>query len=133
MNHLLELRWRFEYSDGTRPRYGQWTKAATNQNEMAAFQKKTNLARAMIETKDRITKKVSVAVHCKGEDFVRFKWAAIAIAPAFGPVRGEMVLDCQNVGLTIVTRELQATVYIDGSPPRIKRLPENQNFNYAGL
>ena len=97
---------------------------------MAAFQKTSKLARAFIEVKDRTTKQINRPFHVNGADFVRFKWLAEAKADALAS--GEARLNCVNVGLTLVTRDLEATFFMDGRTPKIKRL-ENQSYNYAGL
>ena len=129
----FDLRWRFEYNDGTKPKYGIWTYASDNPKEMASFQKRENLARAIIETKCRRTGEIKTPVHCSGQDFALFKWVA-GVRKGFNIQSNETnTLSPDIIGLMLVTRDIQATVYIDGREPKIEpRSEQDKNFNYKG-
>ena len=135
------LRWRFEYKDGSRPKYGQWS--THDPNNLASFQKTDNIARALIEWRDMRTFKTGVVAHCKGEDFCLFKWEGMGVGPGFykppnqegkgADLKMDMNLSTWIVGLTLVSRYHNCTVYIDDVfSPVITRRPESEQLiNYA--
>lgn len=131
---IFDLRWRLEYNDGTPAKYGPWTRDAYRQEEMATFQKRENLARALVEMKDKRNGYSQTAVHCSGQDFVNFKWVRGGSYP-YGKSGGRpVILYSQIIGMVLVTRELEATVYVDGREPEIKfRSDEDKNYHYAGF
>lgn len=130
----FDIRWRFEYHDGTAAKYGFWTKDSDQRNvkEMASFQKREGLSRVLIERKCKETKRIDTPVHCIGQDYCLFKWVRVARF-GFGSIQGTKKLSSQLVGLTLVTREFEATVLVDGSPVQIEPRSENdKNFHYEG-
>ena len=72
------FRWRFEYWDEKNPKIGGWY-PATRVEDMASTQTKNNLARAVIEGKNFLTKEVKVFAEVLGEDFINFEHLAIQI------------------------------------------------------
>jgi hypothetical protein len=133
---IYDVRWRLEYNDGSRPRWGQWTRSDTEPKNMASFQKTNHLARAFIEVRDKRNFKTSIPVHCAGIDFVMFKWQRAAKIAT--NINQQSVINqkpnSQIVGLTLVSRELEATVRVDNITPMIKkRTKEDMNFHYEGF
>lgn len=135
MTPLYNLRWRFEYNDGTAAKYGMWCLYTQNPADMATFKKNTNIARALIEWQHKRTFKQGIACHCKGEDFCLFKWETLAVGPGmFQPGKDSKFAMGLNlatwvVGLTIVTRYHTASVYMDdGTKVYLKRRPEAERL-----
>lgn len=128
----FDIRWRFEYSNGKAAKYGFWTRDSDQKDikEMASFQPREGLSRVIIERKCKETKKIDTPVHCIGQDYCLFKWVRVARF-GFGSIQGVQKLNSQLVGLTLVTRDFEATVLIDGSPVQIEaRTKADKNFHY---
>jgi len=120
-----DLRWKLQYRDGTKEKIGYWTRPGIAISEMASFQKTDGLARAFVEVKDKETGIIRTPIHCAGHDFCLFKWVQLAKL-GIGKVSGDVV------GLTLVTREVEATFYIDGRLKTDLRKKEDKEFHYEG-
>jgi len=111
--HNFDIRWAFEYSDGTPKKFGQWTMASKNPKDMASFQKTTNLSRCLIEYRDIRTYKEGVAGHIQGQDFCLFQWEGLGVAPSGAFGKGEIKLATGIIGLSIVCRNDVFTMWTD--------------------
>jgi|GEM_PF-2249357 len=130
---IFELRWRFEYNDGTPPKIGMWSYASQKLEEMASFQKRTNIARAFVESKDKRSGEIRKIVNCTGQEYCLFKWVC-GVKVGFNPnAVGTRIISGDVIGLMLVSRKVQATIWVNGSPPKIEvRTEEDKNFNYKG-
>ena len=128
MQKNYDLRWKFVYHDGTADCFGFWTREANKLEEMAAFKKQTNIERAFVELKDKRTGITTTPVHCVGADFCLFKWVKIA---RLGFTGGKSFSEL--VGLTLVSRDYEATVFVDGKIAIKKRSEEDKTFHYEGF
>jgi len=118
------LRWRFDYLD--RPtKYGQWSRAATLETDMAYFQNKEGLVRASVEGKDILTREIKTLAECDGWDYVNFQWMAEL------RMRSDGYGTSQHVGLKLVTRDFWIEVYARGNVLRVPRTEEDKNYHYA--
>lgn len=122
-NKYYWLRWRFEYSDGKPPVYGQWGRQG-EKNTQAWCTDKNNLLYACIEAKDLIQKTVSVVAAVKGEDFLNFSWKARK--SLFGG-------NTEVIGLEILSRDEIVTVLVDGRAFKEPRPKDDYNFHYEGF
>jgi len=131
-----DIRWRFEYFDGTAPKWGQWTRPEHDIKNMVAFKRTENLARAFIERKNKRTFEIDRPIHCAGPDYVMFKWDCVG---KMGISLKQNLSDAhelptQVVGLILVTRELECLCRVDGSPPIIRvRSKKDKMFHYEGF
>jgi len=93
------------------------------ESDMAARQLREGLVRAAIEAQCVITDEVSTVAECDGWDFVNFKW----VSETFGaPVYYQKI-----IGLTIVTRDEELTVFVSGEAVTNPRTEADKKFNYA--
>jgi hypothetical protein len=121
------LRWRFEYADGKAPKYGMWSHPGKSPVDMAAFQTKANLAFAMIEGRHSVSREDKILAVCPGDDFCNFQWVAEA---HFNPFGGGVTQ--QNVvGMKLVSRYDEVTVFASGRVTQDARTAEDQKYNYA--
>jgi hypothetical protein len=116
------VRWRFEFSNRS-SRYGQWSRPATHEKDMAAFRLAEGLVLAAIEIQDVQTQEITTAVACDGWDYVNFKW----IGAAYGYAGGFQKI----VGMTLVTRDWEYSVMTDGQVFKGERTPQDKTFHYA--
>jgi hypothetical protein len=124
--HYL-LRWRFEYADGKATKYGMWSHPGASPADMAVYQTKQGLALAMIEGRHSATKEDKILAVCPGDDFCNFQWVAEA---HFNPFGGGVTQ--QNVvGMKLVSRYDEVTVFASGRVTQDARTLEDQQFNYA--
>lgn len=123
---VFDIRWRLDYFNDVATKRGFWTREAERIEDMAAFKQTNGLARALIELKDKRTGVTTTPVHCAGPDFCLFKWGRIA-------KMGKGKISGQLVSLTLVTREFDATVYIDGKIKITARTSEDKGFHYEGF
>jgi hypothetical protein len=132
---LFDIRWRLDYGNGLASKFGSWTRPDTSLDSMVAFKRTEGLSRAFIEVKDKTTGKVFRPVHCAGSDFVMFKWQCIApMAMSINSPIKEQKIVGQVIGLILVTREYEASVFVDGQKPIIKKRTEtDKKFHYAGF
>lgn len=109
-------RWRFDFPD-KEPKFGGW-----NDPDVEAWNiNKTGLARASIEILREEGPKT--VVECDGHEFVNFKWVAVkGFATPF-----------QIIGLTLVGRDNEITVYTDGRHEDKQRTDEDKTYHYAGF
>jgi len=112
MQHWF-LRWRFEYSDGKPPKYGQWDRHGDIETDQAWRQDKTNLLYACIEGKDNRTKDIQIFHRCLGADFVNFNWIATASVGGL-KVGGAVTPTPRIVGLMLIDRIEKHQVYSGG-------------------
>ncbi len=129
---LYRLRWRFEFSDGRPPKYGQWSNPGNIETDGAWRVNKSNLSRAAVEAECLRTFNITTLAECDGWDFVNFEWQAVASMPGFLGVeaispRGEIV------GLTLVTRELQLVCFINGDQAVKARTEADKKIHLAGF
>lgn len=129
---LFDLRWRFEYTDGTAPSIGIWNRPAGNKEDLdmyACFQKNRNIRVAMIEGRDVLSREYKVLFEVAGQDFCLFKWVAMASAPALfkGVARPRHML----CGLQMVSRYEAWTIFPDGQVWRKMRSADDLKINYA--
>lgn len=121
---LYLLRWHFDYV-GNLPKYGQWSRAASRQEDMAYCQNKEGLVRASVEGKNVVTREVVTLAECDGHDFVNFQWMAEFRAKSDGSGT------YHHVGLKLVTRENWVEVYTRGQVKIVPRTEEDKKFHYA--
>lgn len=119
---LVRLRWRFDFLNRP-PRYGQWSRAADRLEDMAAFQNADGLKLASIEAQDVVTNKVFTVADCRGEDYCNFQW----IYAAWGFDGGHVKI----VGLTLVSRDMRCSVYVDGQTSLEPRTEADKKYHYA--
>ena len=111
MKRKFDIRCGFEYLDGRSWR-SQWNRTGPRFEDTAAYQNKELLKLAFVETRDLETREISRAAYIDGNEYVNFKWQCHAITPS---LKGTRKLNSINVGITLVTRSLNATVWIDGT------------------
>lgn len=127
------LRWRFDFANNKPSKYGQWSRPATRPEDLAAMVNKDALVRASIEGKDRKTRQIVTIVECDGHDFVNFEWinarhhfcanlGATMIAPFH-----------RLLGLKLVTRELKACVFLDGTVLPLQRTEAEKKLHLEGF
>jgi hypothetical protein len=107
------LRWRFEYSDGKPPKYGQWDRHGDFASDQAWSQDKTNLLYACIEAKGSTSREVKVIHRCPGADFVNFNWIATASAPL--NLKGSITPIPRIVGLMLIDRKQKHQFFSSGA------------------
>lgn len=122
------LRWRFDFMHHP-SKMGQWSRAATRQEDMAAFCLKPGLVRAAIEGKNFETREIKILAEVDGWDYCVFKWVAMASIP--GNFRGTVHPIGKIMGLKIVSREKEITAFPDGSIKIDPRDPEEKKIHYA--
>lgn len=122
------LRWRFDFANHPM-RYGQWSRAATRPEDMAAFALKEGLVRASIEGKHIETREIKTLAEVDGWDYCVFKWMAAASGPAF--VKGSVTLVSRILGLKIVAREREIEVYNNGQINIVPRAEDEKLIHYA--
>lgn len=121
------LRWRFEYKDHA-PRYGAWSSQGTTKELYAWCQPKENLSVAIIEGKDVKSRLIKPLLVCEGHNFVNFEWVAFASIA----MQGSQKVTGSIQGLTIVSRDMRATIFIDGSSEIRRRTnDEIEKIKYA--
>lgn len=131
INHELLLRWRFVFSDHKPDKFGMWSQAGTCEHTKAWAINKENLAYAIIETKNQFTREIRQPIVCEGWDFVNFQWESAVgfnLSSGLNKKRAGSIL-----GLSIVTRDKKATVYIDGKIKTRERRDEEKLINFAGF
>jgi hypothetical protein len=125
----FELRWRFEFANKP-TRAGMWSQPAKMQSDMAAFVNKDGLISASIEAKNFYTQEQFIIAECSGQDFVNFKWVAERHQVVAGPGLYSFANWHNLVGLSLVTRDVELTVYFDGNNLILNRTEEDKNFHY---
>ena len=123
---IFDLRWVFEYYDGTAKKYSQWTRDTQDMRQMAAFQRREGLSKALIEMKDKRNGRTTIPVHCNGQDFCLFKWVRVVKLANLK----KQASAGQLVGLTLVSRDLESTIYVDGRVEVNKRKADELKINY---
>jgi hypothetical protein len=123
---LYDIRWVFEYRDGTEKKIGFWTRDSQDIKTMAAFKRKEGLAKAYIERKDKRNGIIQIPVYCNGQDFCLFKWVRIV---KLSNLKNQ-ASPGQLVGLTLVSRDLEATVYVDGKIEINQRKEDEKKIHY---
>lgn len=131
-NRRYLLRWRFDFGNGRPEKYGQWSRPATRNEDMAAFVNKDGIVRAAIEGKDIETREVRVLAECDGWDFVNFQWMAEA-RMGFGAAAPGPLAAHRLVGLKLVTREVELQVNEAGDVHVAARSEEDKKFHYEGF
>lgn len=139
IRRICRLRWRFDFA-GKRSRFGIWNNAGGKQEEAhktsAWCIDKTGLVRAAIEAEFFETWQERVILECDGHDFVNFEWCAATPAPMStkGFVGESLTIHGQTIGLTLVTRELRQSAFVNGAimPPE-QRSFGDKAINLAGF
>lgn len=109
---LYRLRWRFDYNDGKRSRYGGWNSASTNPRDMAAFIDKTNLAKAIIEGEMIGSWALKPFAEIDGHRYVSCSWIMAASLPVFNA--GIFKTGGSIIGMAMFTEDEQVLVFVDG-------------------
>ncbi len=128
----FELRWRFDFAQ-KKTKAGMWSKPAISQADMAAFVNKEGLVRACIEAKNFYTQEQFVIAECDGQDFVNFKWCAERHQVVSGTGLYSFANWHNLVGLMLVTRDVEVTIYFDGSSQVVNRTEEDKKFHYESF
>lgn len=108
------LRFCFEYSNGESWR-SQWDKTGPNECDFAWANRKPNIVRAKIESKDIRTKELSTMVECDGGKFINFEWIAVVGVPLGAMKAGPLTKEGTNVGAVLLTDDKRVSVMFDGS------------------
>jgi len=117
---LYRLRWRFDFSDDKRSRFGIWNNSGALATDGAWCVNKTNLLRAAIEAEDTRTWETVALWECDGSEFVNFEW--MAGAPMGSPFSsGTVTLRSTIVGMAGISRDFRCEVFVDGSSRRRER------------
>jgi hypothetical protein len=90
---------------------------------MAAYRNAEGLVRASIEAQSVETDEIHAVVECDGHDFCNFQW----ISAAFG-LSGTYV---KVIGITLITRDQQCQVFVDGTTRIENRTEQDKKFHYA--
>lgn len=93
--------------------------------DMACFHNHDRKLFACIEAKNMQTYEIRRVVECDGQDFVNFKWDAVATG-GFGSAAANHTLR----GLRLVTRDEEIAVRPDGSIERFERSEEDKRYHY---
>lgn len=99
------LRWRFFYHGGE-SKAGMWSLASQNPVDMALYQERKGLSHVAIEGKDVESREIRTFVECPAHEFKAFKWVS---------AQGAFYIPNQLLGLTLVTNNLDISIYRDGS------------------
>jgi len=127
------LRWRFDFANNKPTKYGQWSRPATIQSDMAAMVNKEGLIRASIEGKDRTTKDVLTILECDGHDFVNFEWVN-ARHYFVSNLGASMIAPFHRLlGLALVTREFKTLVLLDGTVHPRPRTEAEKKLHLEGF
>ena len=121
-NHdRYRLRWRFDFHNKP-TKIGQWCRPADRQSDMACFQNGEGLVRASIEAQDVHTQEINTIAECDGHDFCNFQWVSAAW--------GFMASRVKIVGISLITRDVRCTVYVDGKTVVEDRTEDDKNFHF---
>jgi len=107
-----------------------WNMTQENATDAAWCQSKENLLFAMVEAKHIETREISKVAICNGADFCNFQWIAkvrLNVKPGFG----EITKQGKTVGLKIISRDDEISVYCDKSIKVRKRTEEEKKINFA--
>lgn len=127
-----DLRWVFEFANKP-TKYGQWSRPATNQQDMAAFVNKDGLIRAYIQAKNFYTRELHVVAECVGHEFVNFKWDAERHSLHAGTGLYSFAHYHNLVGLRLVCRDVEVAVSFNGETKVEHRTEEDKQFHYEGF
>lgn len=123
------VRWRFVFNDNRPDKVGMWSAHGNDESTWAWCHNRENLSKAIIETKDFISREIKQVVVCDGWNFVNFQWVGgVSINPMnvkAGNGRSAIL------GLTLLTRDKKVTVRIDGKISTIDRTDEEKAQNLA--
>lgn len=125
----FDIRWRFDFANKPM-RAGMWSQSSKNPADMAAFVNKDGLVLASIEARNFYTQEQFLIAECEGQDFVNFKWCAERHQVVSGTGLYSFANWHNLVGLTLVTRDVELTVYFDGTSQIVKRTEEDKKFHY---
>lgn len=112
------LRWRFFYHGGE-SKSGMWSLATQAPVDMAFYQDKRGLSHVAIEGKDVESREVRTFVECPAHEFVSFKWVS---------AQGAFYIPNQLLGLTLITKTLDVSIYRDGSAAQKNSEQKEENF-----
>ena len=119
------LRWCFEYSDHKPTKYGMFSTPGTFDSEKASKQSKENLLFAKIEGKNVLTREIVPLAVVDGHEFVNFQWVSSSSVGGFR-LKGSVTLAQKIIGMTLVTREKNITIYTNGQAKI-----EDHNIDYS--
>jgi len=120
---IYRLRWFFNFKDHKPDSYGGWNSGSQKPNEMAAFKDKNNLSIACIQGEKVGSWVIQNLVTIDGTRFVGFKWVYAASLGGFNP--GTFKPTPMVIGMSILTNDEQATVYLDGRVA-LRKLTDNE-------
>lgn len=100
----LALRWRIDYV-GRRPIFGAWSSTKIMAKPHSG---KPNIKEVMIEASDLVTGEIRTLARCPGHEWLEFRWVLA------GPLMIDTKMEGAIHGLTIVTQQELATVFVDG-------------------
>ena len=127
------LRWRFDFANNKPSKTGQWSRPATRKEDLAAMVNKDALVRACIEAKNVKTREIITIVECEGHDFINFEW--INARHYFTADLGATMIAPFHrlIGLKLVTREMKANVFLDGTVFPERRTEAEKGIHYEGF
>lgn len=127
--HVFDLRWRM-YWTNRESRKGAWCDPgrADDVGTKAWMQPKENLARAVIEGRNRKSQLIVPFADIDGQDFIEFRWISAANVPlgSFGGAKLKIFGAIQ--GMTLVSRNEKISVYINGN---VVRAENNEGKVYS--
>lgn len=127
------LRWCFDYHDKP-TRTGAWNSHKENDPHASALmQTKSGLMFAAIEAQDRDKTKIVRLCECVSSEFCNFEWVATASVSPHFKNGAEQVTRPVIVGLKIVTRNNEITVFVNGDIETSKRQYEDKLFHYGRI
>jgi len=108
----LALRWRIDYV-GRRPIFGAWS---SDKILAKPHSGKPNIREVMIEGSDLVTGEIRILARAPGFEWLAFRWRLAGAIPVGALSHGitEIRMEGAIHGLTLVTQEEMATVFIDG-------------------
>jgi hypothetical protein len=126
------LRWVFDYSDGKTSKRGVWDWHSNTDLAGCAFlQNKNNLLYAAIEAQDRDKTQIIRPVECAGPDFCTFQWIAMSMV-SLNSFK-EQSIEGKIIGIKLVAREQEVTVYCNGTIETKAREYSDNLFHYGKL
>jgi hypothetical protein len=128
------IRWRYDWLDRA-SKCGMWSLTTKNEIDQAWNKQKENLMFASVEGKTPEGETVTLC-QVAGQDFCFFQWMAVASAPALalvGSNRKPFTPVTKLIGIKLVTRYENISVFDTGHIFREPRSAEDQAYNYAAF
>lgn len=132
MSVRYKLRWRFDYSDGKRSRWGMWDSSGPKEDvaTKAAYQPRENMSFASVEGKNVETGEIVTLLQVPGQDFMVFQWDAAAFINPFGVGR-PVTPPTRLTGLRLVSRNAEYVVRSTGVTETYPLSEAAKTINFA--